>query len=417
MIVKRKYPLNMSCGQTSIFPSTLAAMATQCHEPIYYKPYYDLEVACVDQLRRLLHTKNDVLMLLGTGTYGLEASMLSVLEPGDHVLTVNTGTFGALQADLARIARAVPTEIVVAGGKSVTVEEIRSALKKNPAIKMVAVAYTETSRGSKNPVAAIGRMLQNEFPHVVYLVDAMSSFAAVELCVDEWGIDILCTTTQKALNAPQGIAIVAVSSKAWQSIEQRQTPIASLCLDLTYWRNYHASVRYSQENWSVPSPSVKPPQRSSRSIHGPSGSYVLTKALKASMDEIEEEGEENVFRRHWVASRALREGIRAMGFHILAGEDNTGPTATCVDVGGDEFDLRRFVHSMYDRYGIVVSGGSSTRASGAYAGFRVGTMGQSASSEYIFAFLAALEDLMPRLGYKVNRGAALPSAQAVLAEG
>jgi len=417
MLVKRKYTLNMSCGQTSLFPSTLAAMATQLQEPIYYKPYYDLEVACQDQLKRLLHTDNDVLMILGTGTYGLEAAMQSVLEPGDHLLTVNTGTFGALQADLARIVRAHPCEIVVPGGQSVTVEQIRSELRKVPSIKMVAVAYTETSRGTKNPVAAIGRMLQEEFPEVIYLVDAMSSFAAVELCVDDWGIDILCTTTQKALNAPQGIAIVAVSSKAWQSIEKRQTPIASLCLDLTYWRGNHASVRYSQENWSAPNPSAKAPPRNSRSIHGPSGSYVLTKALKASMDEIEGEGEESVFRRHSVASRALREGIRAMGFHILASEENSGPTATCVDVGGDEFDLRRFVHTMYDSYGIVVSGGSPSRTSGSYAGFRVGTMGQSASPEYIFAFLAALEDLMPKLGYKVNPGAALPAAQAVLAEG
>lgn len=413
---KRRYTLNMSCGQTSIFPSTLAAMATQLHEPIYYQPYYDLEAACVDQLKRLLHTGNDVLLILGTGTYGLEAAMQSVLEPGDHVLTVNTGTFGAMQADLARIARAEPTEIVAPGGQSVTVEQIRTELRKDPRVKMAAVTYTETSRGTKNPVEAIGRMLQAEFPHIVYLVDAMSSFAAIDLCVDDWGIDVLCTTTQKALNAPQGIAIVAVSPKAWAAMAARQTPIASLCLDLTYWRGYHASMRFSQENWSVPAPG-KGPQRTTRSIHGPSGSYVLAKALKASLDEIEEEGEAAVFRRHWVASRALREGVRAMGFQILAGEENAAPSATCIHVGGDKFDLWRFTHIMYEQYGIVTSGGSPTRESGSYVGFRVGTMGQSAASEYVFAFLAALEDLMPRLGYKVNCGAALPTAQAVFAAG
>ena len=417
MTMKKKYALNMSCGQTSIFPSTLAAMATQCHEPIYYEPYYDLEVACVDQLKRLLHTGNDVLLILGTGTYGLEAAMQSVLEPGDHVLTVNTGIFGAMQADLARIARAAPTEIVVPCGQSVTVEQIRTELRRDPSIKMVAVTYTETSRGTKNPVEAIGHMLQAEFPHIVYLVDAMSSFAAVELCVDDWGIDVLCTTTQKALNAPQGIAIVVVSPKAWALMAERQTPIASLCLDLTYWRGYHASMRFSQENWSVPDSAGKGPQRSTRSIHGPSGSYVLAKALKASMDEIEEESEASVFRRHLVASRALREGVRAMGFQTLAYEENAAPTATCVHVGGDKFDLWRFTHMMYEEYGIVTSGGSPTYDSGSYVGFRVGTMGQSASPEYVFAFLASLEDLMPRLGYKVNCGAALLAAQAVFAEG
>ena len=416
-MAKTKYALNMSCGQTPLFPSTLAAMATQCHEPIYYKPYYDLEVACVDQLRRLMHTGNDVLMILGTGTYGLEAAMLSVLEPGDHALTVNTGTFGAMQADLVRIAGGHPTEIVVPGGQSVTVEQIRTELKKDPSIKMAAVAYTETSRGTKNPVAAIGRMLRDEFPGVVYLVDAMSAFAGVELAVDDWGIDILVTTTQKALNAPQGLAIVAVSPKAWDIMERRQTPIASLCLDLTYWRGYHASMRFTQENWSVPSSHGKGPKRSTRSIHGPSGSYVLAKALKASLDEIEAEGEGNVFRRHRVASRALREGIRAMGFATLASEDNAAPTSTCIHVGGDAFDVQRFGRMMYEEYGIVTSGGSPTIQSGSYVGFRVGTMGQSASPLCVFAFLAAMEEAMPRLGYQVNDGAALPAAQAVFAQG
>jgi aspartate aminotransferase-like enzyme len=176
-------------------------------------------------------------------------------------------------------------------------------------------------------------------------------------------------------------------------------------------------MRFSQEHWSDPSAAGKGPPRSSRSIHGPSGSYVLAKALKASLDEIEEESEATVFRRHWVASRALREGVRAMGFQILAGEENAAPTATCVDVGGDTFDLWRFTHLMYEQYGIVTSGGSPARASGSYAGFRVGTMGQSASAEYVFAFLAALEDLMPKLGYQVNGGVALPAAQAIFAEG
>ena len=224
-------------------------------------------------------------------------------------------------------------------------------------------------------------------------------------------------TTQKALNAPQGLAIVAVSPKAWGIMERRQTPIASLCLDLTYWRGYHASMRFTQENWSVPSSYGKGPKRSSRSIHGPSGSYVLAKALKASLDEIEAEGEENVFRRHRIASRALREGIRAMGFATLASEDNAAPTSTCIHVGGDAFDVQRFGRMLYEEYGIVTSGGSPTIQSGSYVGFRVGTMGQSASPLCVFAFLAAMEEAMSRLGYQVNEGAALPAAQAVFAQG
>ena len=103
----------MSCGQTDIAPSALTAMVQQLHTPIYYLPYYELEVECLDLLKQLLFTDNDAIVLVGTATYGEEAAMLSALEPGDRVLTVNTGTFGQVLTDLVRVAEAEAVEIVV----------------------------------------------------------------------------------------------------------------------------------------------------------------------------------------------------------------------------------------------------------------------------------------------------------------
>lgn len=409
-----KYSLNMSCGQTDIYPLGLAEMGKQLHSPIYYIPYYELEVACIKQLQALMHTTSDVLVLVGTATYGEEASMLSLLEPGDKVLTVNTGAFGQVLTDIARVIGADPIEIKLPGGQSVTPTQIRAVLQQNPDIKMVAVVHVETSRGTVNPVAAIGHMLRDEFPNVLYWVDSVSGLAATELCVDEWGIDICCTSGQKAVNAPQGTAIVSVSPKAWQVIENRKTPILSLCLDLLTWRYYHAGVRWAQEHWEDEGMSDASMSQY-KAVHGPSQSYVLMKGLKAALDEIFEETPENVYKRHRIASRALREGVRAMGFQTLSTEENAAPDATCVVLPGDSFEVKRFMRTVWNEFGIATAGGSPSHEAQDYVGIRIGTMGRAAAPEYVLAVLAAVEAVLQRMGYDVNRGAAVGAAQAVFA--
>jgi aspartate aminotransferase-like enzyme len=154
-----------------------------------------------------------------------------------------------------------------------------------------------------------------------------------------------------------------------------------------------------------------------KSVHGPSQSYVLIKALKAALDEIAEEGIEHVWRRHEIASRALREGMRAMGFEILASEENAAWDATCVIITEGEFDVKRFMRTMWTEHGIATAGGSPNREAAGYAGFRIGCMGKPASPEYILPFLAAAEQVLAQMGYPVNAGAALPVAQAIFAEG
>jgi aspartate aminotransferase-like enzyme len=389
-------------------------MGRQLHSPIYYLPYYELEFACVQKLKKVLHTEHDVLTLVGTATYGEEAAMLCTLEMGDHALTVNTGVFGQVLTDLVRVVGAVPTEIKIPAGFSVTPEVIREALIKDPSIKMVAVVHVETSRGTVNPIKAIGEMLRREFPEIVFVVDSVSGLAAADIRFDEWGIDICCTSSQKAVNAPQGIAIVAVSPKAWHVMENRKTPIYSLCLDLLYWRRYHSGVADGIKTWNENS-GVDASFSEYKSVHGPSQSYVLIKGLNAALDEILAEGLENVLQRHQTTAKALRAGVRAMGLKVLASEENAAPDATCVLLPGDHFDVKYFMRTMWNEYGIATAGGSPSIDQQEYAGFRVGTMGFIAQPESVFALLAAVEQVLPKMGYRIQCGSALPAAQAVFA--
>ncbi len=245
---------------------------------------------------------------------------------------------------------------------------------KDPTIKLVGVVHVETSRGTMNPIAAIGRMLKAEFPEVIYLVNSVSGLAATDLRLDEWGIDICCTSSQKAVNAPQGVAIVAVSPKAWQVMEKRKTPIYGLCLDLLYWRRYHQGAADAVKTWNENS-SVDVSFSQYKSVHGPSQSYVLIKGLNAALDEILAEGLDHVLTRHKITARALRAGIRAMGLKTLASEENAAPDSTCALVAEERFDVKFFMRTMWEDFGVATAGGSPSIDQQEYAGFRVGTMG------------------------------------------
>lgn len=392
------YPLNMSCGQTDLHPACLAALGRQLGTPIYYPPYWELELETISLLRRLMHTENDVLLITGSATYGEEAAILSIVEPGQKVITVNSGVYGQVLTELVNITGGEPIEIRIEEGKAVTPEQIRNALLKEPDVVMVAVVHCDTSMGTMNPIAEIGAVL-TEFPDVLFMVDAVSALGAIELRVDEWRIDVCCTSPQKCVNGPQGVAIVSVSDKAWHTIEGRSTPINSLCLDLTVWRAYHDGVReaYESGQWTDISYATQ------KAIHGPSPSYVLVAALKAALEAILDEGEEKVFARHELAARAVREAIRAMGFKVKAEEAAAAPICTCIEFP-EEVDWTELASTMLEEHGIALA-----------AGFRIGNMGLAADPRCILPTISALELTMRKLGYDVPAGAGLEAARGVFA--
>ena len=419
--MSEKLSLNLSCGQTDIYRKALEIMHEPLPTPIYYPPFAEMEGACISLLRELMHTGNEILLISGSATYGEEAAMNSVLEAGELCVTVNAGVFGQVLTDVVRAVGARAEEIIVPPGKAVTVDQVRSALKANPTAKMLAVVHVETTAGSCNPVAEIGPMIRSEFPDVLFLVDAVSALASVPLHIDEWGIDICCTSSQKCLNAPQGIAIVSVSPRAWQVIESRESTIPGLCLDLITWRRWHTGVKAAREAEAKlqsgeaddEQEQVDTSYTAYKAAHGPSGSYVLMNALRASLEEILEEGEEAVLERHAVAGRAFRAGVRALGLGVLADEANAAPCSTCVVMPGETFDVQKYMRMVWDEYGIATAGGSGTPETTGYVGSRVGLMGFVANSDSVYAILAAMEDVLPRMGIKVKTGAAMPAARAI----
>ena len=412
--------LNLSCGQTDIYPKAREAMHEPLPTPIYYPPFSEMEGACISQLRKLMHTDADVLLVTGSATYGEEAAMNSVLEKDDLCVTVNTGVFGQVLTDVARTVGARVEEIIVPPGRCVKVEQVREALRSHPDAKMLAAVHIETTTGTRNPVDEIGAMIRNEFPQILYMVDAVSSLGSVPLRIDEWGIDICCSSSQKCLNAPQGIAIVSIGQKAWQVIDDRKSAIPGLCLDLVTWRRWHTGVKNAREaelnrNAEVEEETeqVDTSFTAYKAAHGPSGSYVLMKALRASLEEILAEGEDAVLERHAAAGAAFRAGVRAMGLSTLADENAAAPCSTCVVMPGESFDVQGYMRTVWDEYGIATAGGSGVPDQLGYVGSRVGLMGFVANAVSVYALLEAMEAVLPRFGIQVKPGQAIPAAKTV----
>ncbi len=403
--VPEKQRINMSCGQTPLSPACLSAIGEQLVEPIYYSHYPEVEKETCLMLKELMNTKNGPMLIPGSAVYGLEAAMLSTVESGDHVLTVQTGVFGRLLTALARFAGGDTTEIALEEGQSVDPETIRGHLLGDPEIKQVALVHCETTTGTMNPIEAIGRMMKSEFPHVIYMVDCVSSFGGTEVRVDDWGIDLLVTTTQKCLNAPQGLAIVVASEKAWDKIENLRSAPRAMCLDLHSWRRYGmdggAALGYNMFEKGGQSRARKPHPRDWHA-HGSAPSYTLVVGLHASLKAIMEEGPEQVYRRQYVASRAVRAALNALGLGIVAATDvSAAPMATRIALPQD-FDLTEMNRILLEDHGIAISSLG-----------RIGTMGFMAVPEHVLCTVLALEQTLNKIGWEGEEGAGVAAAREV----
>jgi len=400
--------LNMSAGQTPIEPYVLAALAEMVDTPIYYPEFWKVKHQAIELLKQFMHTSHEVLLLTGTATYGLEAVLKSAFEPGDKIIVINSGLFGQLLVDLIRITGLEALEIKVPYGKVLDSSQVDTLIRKESKAKAVALCHVDTSVGVLNPVAEVGEIVRRY--QLLYIVDAVSSLGGTDLYVDEWGIDFCISSSQKCLNAPQGIAIVSVSDRAWEVIQTRKRPTGTLCLDLEAWREYHRLDKVSLANWNLGRPVYLSSE--TKAIHLPSLSWILVRALEKALERIAQEGLERVIYRHNVASLAIRSGVRAMGLRVVAEESAASNMVTAVycPKGIEEFRVRRH---MLTKYGIALGAGPVEIGLNA---FRIGNMGFVASPPYVLSCLACLELTLRDLGVKIELGSGVAAAEEVLVQ-
>jgi aspartate aminotransferase-like enzyme len=315
------------------------------------------------KMKKIFRTEGDVLILTSSGTGAMEAAVVNTLSPGDRVLSVSIGVFGDRFAEIAETFGADVVRLKFEWGKAADPDVVREALAENPGVKTVLVTHNETSTGVTNDMKALSDVFK-EFEKTV-LVDAISSLGSLELPVDDWGLDVTASASQKGWMVPPGLAMVSVSPRAWQSHAQARMP-------RFYWDFAKAKsfLEKGQTPWT------------------PAVSQVF--AMDVALDMLLKEGVDNIVARHQRMADMTRAGVKELGMTLFAEESHASNTVTAVNVpeGVDGAKLNKI---MREEYNIVLGGGQSTMKGKIFRIGHLGWVNENEIKEVFKALKPALE--------------------------
>lgn len=371
-------------GPTPVPEQVLSAMAKH---PIGHRSGdFGKIVAEVTQNLKWLHqTQNDVLILAASGTGAMEAGIINFLSPGDRVLVGTNGKFGERWAEVTD-AYGLQTERVTAEwGKPLDPEAIRERLEsdREKQIKAVIITHSETSTGVINDLETINRYVKAHGEALI-IVDTVTSLGATSVPVDEWGLDVVASGSQKGYMIPPGLGFVAVSPKAWEAYKTAKLP--RYYLDLGKYR------KSSAKDTTPFTPAIN-----------------LFYAMQAALRMMQAEGLENIFARHERLRTAARAAVKGLGMPLFAADECSSPAITAVMPNGVDAEQIRKV--MRNRFDIALAGGQD-HLKGKI--FRIGHLGFVSDRDLLTA-IAALEATLQELNYDgFTPGAGIAAAAKIL---
>ena len=366
-------------GPTMVPPEVLSELAKPIvhHRAPEFIPIF--ESVCKD-LKYLFQTEQEVLTLNTTGTGAMEAAVVNLLSEGDKVIVIVGGKFGERWAEICKAYKVNVIEISVEWGNDLPPAELAKALNENSDVKAVFTTLCETSTGVLFDVKGFAELTRDK--EVALVVDAVSGLGADVLKMDEWGIDVVVTSSQKALMCPPGLAFIALSEKAWKLVEKSNLP--KYYLDLKKYKK-------SQTKFQTPY----------------TAGVTLLMGLKKALEMIKAEGIENVWKRHAKLAKAIREAVIAIGLEPFS----KAPSNTVVSIKAPEGisagDIKKLIR---DKYGITIAGGQA-QLKGKI--FRIATLGYATDTD-VMMVISALELVLEKLGYKFEKGKAISTALNIL---
>lgn len=375
-------------GPSEVHPRVLRAMSTPLlgHlDPRFLEIMNEVQA----MLRTTFRTENPfTIAISGTGSAGMEAALVNLVEPGDAVVVVVAGVFGGRMADIVGRCGGRLVKVEVPWGEVVDPARLEEVLRREAPVKAVALVHAETSTGALQPMEGIGRLCHAH--GALLVVDTVTSLGGVPVEVDAWEADAVYSGTQKCLSCPPGLAPLTLSRRALDAVKARRTKVQSWYLDASMIADYWAEGKRAYHH-TAPISMV----------------YALREALRVVL----EEGLEARFARHLRHSGALLAGLGALGCTPQAKEGHRLPSLNCITVppGVDEAAARRF---LLAEHGIEIGGGLGPLAGKV---FRIGLMGESSRQESVIAVLAALEQALAKQGRPVRPGTAVSAALEVYA--
>ncbi|MDX2216405.1 MAG: alanine--glyoxylate aminotransferase family protein [Oculatellaceae cyanobacterium bins.114] len=337
-------------------------------------------------LKWLHQTQNDVLILAASGTGAMEAGIINFLSPGDRVLVGNNGKFGDRWAKVCQAYSYAVEQVTAEWGKPLDPEEFRAQLEADTdkQIKAVIVTHSETSTGVLNDLQTISRYVNAH--GALMIVDAVTSLGAISVPMDEWGLDVIGSGSQKGFMLPPGLGFVAVSAKAWDAYATAKSP-----------RFYLDLGKYRKEAAKNSSPFTPPVN--------------MFFGLQVALQMMQKEGLDKIFARHDRQMRATRAAMKALGLPLFTADSVGSPAITAV--APVDVDAEQIRSIMRKRFDIALAGGQD-HLSGKI--FRIGHLG-FVSDRDILTAVGALEATLQELGYPhATLGSGTTAAAQVLTQ-
>ncbi|MEK7336648.1 MAG: alanine--glyoxylate aminotransferase family protein [Nitrospirota bacterium] len=373
-------------GPSMVHPRVLQALATPLlgHlDPAFLGIMNDVQ----HLLRFVFATTHPfTIAVSGTGSAGMEAAIVNVIEPGDAVIVGVNGVFGTRLATVIERCGGKAIRLEIPWGQVIPTEMIESALRRSGPVKAVALVHAETSTGACQPLEAIGSLCRDH--NALLIVDAVTSLGGIPVDVDRLGIDVCYSATQKCLSCPPGLAPLTLSPRALSIIKGRRTPCQSWYLDMALVAEYWAEE--------------------SRAYHH-TAPISMIYALREALRLVEEEGLPARVVRHRLNGEALVAGLMELELTPLPLTEHRLSMLTCVTIPPhiDEAAVRQ---QLLQIYGIEIGGGLGPLKGKVW---RIGLMGESSTEANVLTFLNALEEVLIRFGWLSTPGVALQAAARV----
>lgn len=344
----KPYKLLLTPGPTKIPNEILVELS----KPIVHHRTRDFEVVFEQvrqQLKWLFQTKSEVLSIASTGTGVMEATVVNLFSAGDSVITVNAGKFGERWTKIAKAYGCNVHEIYINRGEAVTLSHIQEAWDKCVAAsgdgagsgagripKAILFQASETSTGVENPTKEIVQFCKSK--NILSVCDAITACGVFNLPMDEWGIDVLMTASQKAFMLPPGLAFISFSDQAWSIAAESKLP--------KFYFDLKRELKMQQKNQTAWTPSIS-----------------LIYAAKVSLDQMQREGLQPMFDRHAMLAKYTREKLAALGFPLFTASPSDAVTTVMFPkvwkgvTLADDFDGKKVIDLMRDHHDVIIAGG------------------------------------------------------------
>lgn len=370
-----------SPGPTMLPPEVLLKMA----EPIMHhrEPEFERIFSEIREgLKYLFQTKNEVLIFTSSGTGAMEGAVSNILSRGDKALVIRGGKFGERWGEICKAYGIEFIPIDVPWGKAVDPKQVQKTLESNPGIRAVYTQASETSTGARHPIREIAEIVKR-YEETVIVVDAITGIGVFNIPMDEWGIDVLISGSQKALMLPPGLAFAALSDKAWRFVERSDLP--------KFYFDFKKELKSAQKNQNSFTPAIS-----------------LFIGLRESLHLIQKEGLEAIFQRHEKLAEATRVAVKALGLELYA-PDSPSNAVTAVKVP-EGIQGGKLKNLFFERFGITVAGGQD-QAKGKI--IRIAHLGYYGRLDMIMV-ISALEMLLKEMGYRFELGSGVKAAEKIL---